>query len=166
MKRVLKLIIVSLVLLVFGCSSSNTKQDINNPNEQFTKIDDGKIIKITKADFLTKIADYENNPNEWKFKDELPCIVDFYADWCRPCKIASPILDELAIEYAGKINIYKVNIDEEQALANAFGIQNIPAFLICPSKGQPQMMSGISSSKDETKKMFIQAIEKVLLNKK
>lgn len=163
MTRIIKLSLVSIVLLVFGCSNINTKQDSNN---QVPKIESGKVIKINKADFVNKIADYESSPNEWKYRGELPCIVDFYADWCRPCKIASPILDELAIEYAGKINIYKVNIDEEQPLASAFGIENIPAFLLCPSNGPPQMMSGIPSTKEDTKKMFIEAIEKVLLNKK
>jgi thioredoxin len=96
---------------------------------------------LTKETFLNKVFNYEQN-QEWKFEGKLPCIIDFYADWCGPCKMVAPILEELSKEYDGKINIYKVNTEEEQELAGAFGIRSIPSMLFCPADGQPQMAVG------------------------
>lgn len=111
---------------------------------------------LTKETFLNKVFNYEQN-QEWKFEGKLPCIIDFYADWCGPCKMVAPILEELSKEYDGKINIYKVNTEEEQELAGAFGIRSIPSMLFCPSDGQPQMAVG-ALPKDS----LIQAIKDVL----
>lgn len=97
--------------------------------------------KITKQEFLDKVFDFENE-KEWKFKGELPAIIDFYADWCGPCKMVAPILDELSKEYAGKLDIYKVDTEAEQELAGSFGIQSIPSILFIPKEGQPQMAQG------------------------
>jgi len=91
-------------------------------------------------------------------------LIDFYADWCAPCRQTAPILDELAKEYSGKIIIYKIDVQKERELASVFGIQSIPAFLFCPLSGNPTMSTGIAGSRDETKKMFIQQIESFLLN--
>jgi thioredoxin len=121
---------------------------------------------LTKDQFIQKIWDYSKSPNEWKYLGNKPAIVDFYADWCGPCRIASPILDQIGVEYSGKILIYKVNTDEERELAQVFGITGIPAFLYIPASGKPTMMSGIAQSKEETKKMFVENIEKYLLLKK
>lgn len=99
------------------------------------------IEHLTKETFLEKVFNYEMN-QEWKFEGKLPCIIDFYADWCGPCKMVAPILEELATEYEGKINIYKVNTENEQELAGAFGIRSIPSMLFCPSDAQPQMAVG------------------------
>jgi len=96
---------------------------------------------LTKDAFLQKVFNYETN-NEWKFEGSLPCLIDFYADWCGPCKMVAPILEELSKEYEGKINIYKVNTEVEQELAAAFGIRSIPSMLFCPMEGQPQMAMG------------------------
>ena len=96
---------------------------------------------LTKETFLNKVFNYEQN-KDWKFEGELPCLIDFYADWCQPCKIVSPILEELRKEYKGKINIYKVNTEEETELSAAFGIRSIPSLLFCPKDGQPQMAMG------------------------
>ncbi len=96
---------------------------------------------LTKETFLNKIFDYETN-KEWKFAGERPCVIDFYADWCGPCRMVAPILDELAKEYDGKLDIYKINTEEEQELASVFGIRNIPSILFVPSEGQPQMALG------------------------
>lgn len=96
---------------------------------------------LTKETFINKVFNYEQN-QEWKFEGKLPCIIDFYADWCGPCKMVAPILEELSKEYDGKINIYKVNTEEEQELAGAFGIRSIPSMLFCPTDGQPQMAVG------------------------
>jgi thioredoxin 1 len=122
--------------------------------------------KLTKELFVKKIWDYTNSPNDWKYLGDKPAIIDFYADWCGPCKIAGPILEEIGTEYAGKIQVYKINTDQERELAQVFGITGIPAFLYIPATGKPVMMSGIGRSKEETKKMFIENIEKYLAVKK
>lgn len=96
---------------------------------------------LTKETFINKVFDFEKN-KDWKFEGKLPCLIDFYADWCQPCKIVAPILEELSKEYEGKINIYKVNTEEETELAAAFGIRSIPSLLFCPTEGQPQMSQG------------------------
>jgi thioredoxin 1 len=123
-------------------------------------------IPISKADFLRLVMDYEKNPKTWVFQGAKPCLIDFYADWCAPCKITAPILDELAQTYAGKINIYKVDVDKEQELAAVFGVQNIPTFLFCPMEGNPTISSGIAKTTQETKEMFIKQIEELLLKEK
>ncbi len=96
---------------------------------------------LTKETFLQKVFDYQNN-KEWKFQGELPCIIDFYADWCQPCKLVAPIMEELSQEYAGKINFYKVDTEAEQELAAVFGIRSIPSILFCPKDDKPQMAVG------------------------
>lgn len=101
-----------------------------------------KAMNLTKADFLNKVANYEANPNEWKFLGERPAIIDFYATWCGPCKMLAPVLDELAAEYEGQINIYKVNVEEEEELSALFGIRSVPSILFIPMEGQPQMAQG------------------------
>lgn len=105
---------------------------------------------LTKEQFLTKVFDFEKN-KDWKFEGELPCIIDFYANWCGPCKMVAPILEELSDEYKGKVNIYKVNTEQEQELAGAFGIRSIPSMLFVPQDGQPQMSAG-ALPKDALKK--------------
>ncbi len=112
---------------------------------------------LTKETFLAKVFNYEQN-QEWKFEGELPCLIDFYADWCGPCKMVAPILEELSKEFAGKINIYKVDTEAEQELAAAFGIQSIPSMLFCPKDGKPQMAMGALP-----KQAMTDAINEVLL---
>ncbi len=114
---------------------------------------------LTKETFLNKIFNFETN-KEWKFEGELPCIIDFYADWCGPCKAVAPVLEELSSEYAGKINIYKIDTEAETELAGAFGIRSIPSILFCPKEGQPQMSVGALP-----KESMKQAIEEILLAK-
>ncbi|HOU30211.1 MAG TPA: thioredoxin [Bacteroidales bacterium] len=99
------------------------------------------IEHLTKETFLKKVFNYEKN-KEWKFEGERPCVVDFYADWCGPCKMVAPILEQLSKEYDGKIDFYKVDTEKEDELAAVFGIQNIPSLLFVPKDGQPQMALG------------------------
>ena len=114
---------------------------------------------LTKETFKAKVFNFEES-KEWKFAGERPCIIDFYADWCAPCKAISPILEELAVEYAGKIDIYKVDTEAEQELAGMFGIRSIPSILFVPQDGEPQMAVG-----GLPKETFESAINDVLLKK-
>ncbi len=115
---------------------------------------------LTKDTFMQKVFNFEAN-TDWKFEGELPCLIDFYADWCGPCKMVAPILEELSKEFEGKINIYKVDTEVEQELAGAFGIRSIPSLLFCPKDGKPQMAMGALP-----KQALIDAINDVLLTKK
>jgi len=114
------------------------------------------IEHLTKETFISKVFNYETN-KEWKFEGDKPAIIDFYADWCGPCKIVAPILEELALDFDGKIDIYKVNTEEEQELASVFGIRSIPSILFIPSDGPPQMAMGALP-----KDTFIKAFKDVL----
>lgn len=96
---------------------------------------------LTKEGFLEKVFNFEEN-KQWKFEGELPCIIDFYADWCGPCKMVEPVLEELAEEYEGRIDIYRIDTGSEQELAAAFGIRSIPSLLFVPKDGKPQMAVG------------------------
>ena len=107
---------------------------------------------LTKQMFLEKVFNYEKE-KEWKFNGELPAIIDFWAEWCGPCRMVGPILDELSVEYADKINIYKINTEQEQELAALFGIQSIPSLLIIPKDRQPMMSVG-ALPKDALKKVI------------
>jgi thioredoxin 1 len=116
-----------------------------------------QTVHLTTADFKEKVFNYETN-KEWKYEGTLPAIIDFYADWCQPCKMVAPVLEDLAREYAGQIMIYKVNTEEEQELASVFGIQSIPTLLFIPKEGQPQAAMGALP-----KQTFEKAIKDVLL---
>ncbi len=112
---------------------------------------------LSKKSFFEKVYDYEAN-KEWKYEGELPCVVDFWAPWCGPCRAVGPVIEELSKEYAGKVNFYKVNTDEEQELAGAFGIRSIPSLLLVPKSGQPKMAVGALP-----KNALKEAIDKELL---
>jgi thioredoxin 1 len=96
---------------------------------------------LTTQAFKDKVFNYDAN-KEWVYDGELPAIVDFYADWCGPCKMVAPILEEISNEYEGKLHVYKVDTDAEGELAQAFGIQSIPSLLFIPKDGQPRMQAG------------------------
>ena len=114
------------------------------------------VEHLTKETFLTKVFNYETN-KEWKFEGEKPCVIDFYADWCAPCKMVAPVLEELSKDFDGKLDVYKVNTEEEQELASVFGIRSIPSFLFVPATGQPQMAMGALP-----KDTFVKAFKEVL----
>jgi thioredoxin 1 len=114
---------------------------------------------LTKDDFIHKVFDYEKE-QEWNYKGELPAIIDFYADWCGPCKAVAPILEELSDEYAGKLLIYKIDTDKEMELSSLFGIQSIPTLLFIPAEGTPMMQRGAIP-----KNIFKKVIDEQLLSK-
>ena len=100
------------------------------------------VVELDKQQFLEKVWNYETNPNAWVYNGSLPCVIDFNAKWCGPCRKMEPILKDLAIKYDGKIIIYKVDVDKEKELASLFGISSIPAFLFCPTNGEPRGTMG------------------------
>lgn len=112
----------------------------------------GKVNYLSTADFKKKVMDYEAHPQEWVYEGSRPAVIDFYATWCRPCKMMSPIVEQLANDYADKIDFYKVDIDKEQELASVFGIQSIPTFLFIPMKGMPTAQMG-AMQKEEFEKI-------------
>ncbi|MDQ1297306.1 MAG: thioredoxin 1 [Bacteroidota bacterium] len=111
---------------------------------------------LTKETFLTKVFNYEKN-KEWKFEGIKPCVIDFYADWCGPCKMVAPILEDLSKDFEGKMDVFKINTEAEQELASVFGIRSIPSFLFVPLEGQPQMAMGALP-----KETFVKAFKDVL----
>lgn len=144
-----------------GASEARSAQNENQQKEQQSKTTTVmKPIHLTKVEFLKKVVDYEGNPTEWKYLGEKPAIIDFYASWCGPCKRVAPILDELAAEYGDKIDIYKIDTEQELELAAAFGIRSIPTLLFVPMEGKPQMVQGAIGKAD-----FEKIIQEVLLAK-
>lgn len=162
------LAIVSLVFLLGACNNvqqKGTSTPEADKQETNTKITDNnmtatKTIQLTRADFLEKVANFEESPDTWTYLGDKPAIIDFYADWCGPCKMIAPILEELAAEYDGQIYIYKVDTEAEQQLAAEFGIRSIPSLLFVPMDEAPQMAQGALP-----KDAFKQAIDEVLLKK-
>lgn len=157
-KRFFSILLVASVGL-FSCGSSDGKNDQGNDSQSQTTAsasaadEPGKVIQMNKAMFIEKVFNYEENPNDWKYRGTKPCIIDFYADWCGPCKKVAPIMSELAAQYKDQIVIYKVNTDQERELAQIFNIRSIPSILYCPAEGKPQMTMG-ALPKAEFEKMI------------
>ncbi len=116
------------------------------------------VIELNKQQFLDKVWNYETNPDTWVYNGSLPCVIDFNAKWCGPCRKMEPILKDMARKYDGKIIIYKVDVDKEKELASLFGISSIPAFLFCPTNGEPRGTMGAYPADD-----FEKIIRTVLL---
>lgn len=175
MKKKIILYLVTALTIV-GCSSQEKKtsqQEQNVPKQEqnvshqeqkalkqieaTTSTDksstNGKVTYLTTADFKQKVMDYETHPQEWVFAGHRPVVIDFYATWCRPCKMMSPIVEQLAKQNAGKVDFYKVDIDQEPELASVFGIQSIPTFLFIPMKGKPTAQMGMME-KEEMEKVI------------
>lgn len=177
MKKIV-LSITAAALLTLSCTNGSASS-LENPDQKSTTLnsevadkagDDqskgsGKPVYLTKQDFLEKVMNYEKNQTEWVYEGEIPALIDFYADWCGPCRQAAPVLEELAKEYEGRIHIYKVDTQKEQELASVFGIRSIPAFLFVPQNGKPTMSNGIAQTPEETKAMFKKMIDEILLGK-
>lgn len=142
-----------------------TKNHVNNNSESIkkdntkseNKTGNTKMVHLTAAEFKQKVFNYQTE-KDWKFIGDKPVIIDFYADWCGPCKMVAPVLEELSKEYDGKVQIYKVDTETEQELASVFGIRSIPSILFIPMDGKPQMSTGAMQ-----KAGFIQAINEILL---
>lgn len=145
-----------VALLLISCN--NKAETKNQIEETIKKENKMTTIHLTKAEFLSKVANFETNPTEWKYLGDKPALIDFYADWCGPCKAIAPVLEELAAEYGDRIYIYKINTETEPELAALFGIRSIPSLLFVPMNAQPQMAAGALP-----KQQLKEAIDNLLL---
>ncbi|MDD4516780.1 thioredoxin [Massilibacteroides sp.] len=157
MKQLFYGVLFASLMLISCNTQAKEKKELKETTQKEVTM---KTIHLTKADFLVKVANFETNPNEWKYLGDKPAVIDFYADWCAPCKAIAPILEELAAEYEGEIYIYKIDTEKEQELAAAFGVRSIPTLLFVPMSGEPQMARGALP-----KGTLKEAIDSVLLNK-
>ncbi len=130
------------IFMITTCLAMGEETHEAKQSETTVKKKKMTTVKLSKAMFLEKVANFETNPNEWKYLGEVPCVIDFYADWCGPCKALAPVLDELAAEYGEKLIIYKVDTEVERDLSAAFGVRSIPMLLFCPMEGAPQIARG------------------------
>lgn len=160
MKRIINLTLLFSLVAILACGSTSNKQPAS-AKESKPVIEGGKPIQIDKQAFIKRVYDYEKNPEKWVYAGDKPCVIDFYADWCGPCKVIAPYLEEIAEKYNGKVYVYKVNVDEQRELASYFGIESIPAVLFCPVQGKPQMMAGARPKED-----FYTAVETIISPKK
>ena len=152
---------ISFLFILFAAFVLVSCNQSGSTSEKAGTSTDKQVVVINDATFKEKVWNYTESPMEFKYLGDKPCVVDFYADWCAPCKTAGPILEEVANEYKGKVVFYKVNIDENKELAAAFNIRSIPAFLFVPLKGDPEMTGGIAPTKEATKKMFTDMVQKI-----
>lgn len=153
MKKVL--VMVALVMVSVIVYAFNDGESINQSKKEVTT--NGEVVVMNKEMFLKDVFDYENS-KEWKYKGNKPAIIDLYADWCGPCRQVAPIMKELAKEYAGKIVIYKVNVDKQKELAALFNASSIPLFVFIPMNGEPQLFRGAAD-----KATYKKAIDEFLL---
>ena len=156
MKRTILTGVLLSVMLMTACGQNKT----DAKKAEVAPVKKVNTIHLTKAEFLTKVVNYETNQDKWVYLGDKPCLIDFYATWCGPCKVIAPILEELAAEYAEEIYIYKIDTEKEPELAAAFGIRSIPTLLFCPMGEEPQMARGALP-----KETLKEAIETVLLKK-
>ena len=121
---------------------------------------ESQVKQLTYKEFLHKVWNFESYPNAFKYKGKLPAVIDFYADWCGPCRRVAPIMEKLATEYDGKLLVYKVNVDQEQDLASVFDVKSIPMVLFIPVEGQPIMQVGAMQESDYRKVVVEQLFKK------
>lgn len=147
MKRIFY-IMFAMTTVLSSCSSNNknAEKQVEQVAEEKSQTNNGKktgtVDYLSTAEFRNKIMDYVEFPDEWVYKGSRPAVIDFYTTWCGPCKMMSPIVEEMAKAYAGNVDFYKVDIDKEQELAQVFGIRSIPTFLFIPAKGKPSAQMG------------------------
>lgn len=168
MKKLRVIIVLAISFSLVSCGNIQGNQAADNPTienegdiaETDTSVDVAPEY-LTYETFKEKVWDFEKNPHEWVYEGDVPCVIDFYADWCKPCKMVAPIMDDLAKKYDGKVMIYKIDTDKEKKLAGVFGISSIPSVLFSPMEGRPMMQTGALQ-----KANYIKIIEDELLNKK
>lgn len=151
-KKLLIATFITASMLNFACAQGSKEGDDKKSTPQ-----SGEVIHMNNDMFVKDVYDY-NKDKEWKYLGNKPVIIDFYADWCGPCRRVAPIMKELAKEYEGKIIVYKVDTDKETALSRAMGIQSLPTIVFIPVKGQPQVIMGAAD-----KETFKKAVNDILL---
>jgi thioredoxin 1 len=149
MKRILLISLLMGSMLLNACNLNGTGE----PGNTATTLKEGVVNQMSAQMFIKMVWDYKTNPTTFTFSGDVPVIIDFYADWCRPCRMVAPIMDEFAREYNGKIRVFRVNTDAEQELAQLFQIRSIPAVMFIPKSGKPQMTVG-ALPKDSFKKII------------
>ncbi len=161
------ILVVAMAFFMASCGNTeaaNTKDANSNAEKVVANTKNAeahKVVYLSTQMFIDQIFDYKANPDKWVYKGDKPAIVDFYATWCGPCKRVAPIMEELAAEYDGQINIYKVDTDKEKELAGqVFGIRSIPSILFIPVNGQPTMYTGAYP-----KEHYVDLIKENLLKK-
>ena len=143
-----KSIITAFIVLALGITSTaQEKKEVS------------KVIHLTYKEFLKKVWDFEKAPNTFNYKGKLPAVIDFYADWCGPCRRVVPIMEKMAEEYDGKLLVYKINVDQEKELASAFGVSSTPRVLFIPTEGQPMMQVG-AMQEAEYRKIIVEQLIK------
>lgn len=166
MKYIFLFFFSAVVLMLTACQqtrqSAAQKQSVGQrvPADTLVK-KQGKVKELSAVEFKQLVMNYELHPQEWVYEGKRPALIDFYATWCGPCKAMAPVVEELAGKYAGKVDVYKVNVDEEEELAALFGVQSIPSLLLVPMEGQPQMSVGALD-----RVQLDEAVRTVLLGKK
>ena len=163
MKVILISALFASLLLTISCGNAKSTPGARANTavgQPVTGVANAKTMQMTKALFVANVFDFEKSPDKWTYKGARPCVIDFYADWCRPCKMVAPLMEGFASSYQGKVDFYKVNIDQERELAQLFGIQSIPTVLFCPMEGKPQMSQGAMA-----KENYEQIINEFLLKK-
>lgn len=156
----MKQLFYAALFILFVLPACNTKKRDGQMSQPDAEKAVFKTIKLTEANFLEKVVNFETNPDSWAYLGDKPAIIDFYADWCAPCKAIAPALEELAAEYEGEIYIYKIDTEQEQNLATVFGIRSIPTLFFVPMTGEPQVVRGVLS-----KTKLKELIHSVLLDK-
>ena len=164
MKKIILSVLIIAGISLSSCSNAEekgkTKDNKSETSMASNDIEPGKVTQMDRQMFIDRVMNFEKNKDVWVYEGDKPCIIDFYADWCRPCKLVAPIMQELAEEYKDEIYIYKVNTEQQKELSSVFGIQSIPAVLFVPMEGRPQMSTGALP-----KESFKQAIDNFLLKK-
>jgi len=163
MKKLSIIGIIAFSLSFISCGNIQGNQPDEKPaiTENNNDTNEAQVEYLTYESFKEKVWDFEANPNDWKYEGDVPCVIDFYADWCKPCKMVAPIMDKMAKEYDGKVKIYKIDTDKEKKLAGVFGIRSIPTVLFVPQEGRPAMQAGALPESE-----YKRIIEETVLNNK
>lgn len=151
----MKVLILSVVILLsIGLNAQNASSD---------SVAVSLIMPLTKTDFISKVMDYDKNPETWVYKGHKPCVIFFYNETSASCKTAASVLEELALEYQGKVDFYKVNIEKEKELMYVLEVKSIPSFMFCPLKGNPRKTMGVANNnKKLIKQTFRSDILKII----
>ncbi len=144
-----KIFILGLTaIMLASCGGSKKEKNANNTQQETTVEDNTYTKSLDYKTFVKKVWDIERYPDSFAYQGKLPCIIDFYADWCGPCKKVAPIMEEIAQKYEDKIIVYKVNVDKEQKLPTIFKVKNIPTVFFFPTDGQPLSQVGALSKEE------------------